>query len=68
MSRGLPPVQLPQNTDTYRRIVPKFQTTRTFSRRFTKAEDDMVRAMDRALAARRRQERRATAKSLPTPQ
>lgn len=68
MSRELPPTYISPNLETHRRIVPKFQTTRTFSRRFAKSENDMVRAMDRALAARRRQERRAAQKSSPPPQ
>ncbi len=51
---------IPETSMSYRRIVPKFQTTPTFAHRLEQSQNAMVAAMDRALAAVRRSERKAT--------
>ncbi len=50
---------IPETSTSYRRIVPRFQTTPTFAHRFEQSQNAMVAAMDRALAAVRRSERKA---------
>ncbi len=51
---------------SFRRIIPKFETTPTFNRRLRESQDHMVAVMDRALLVRRAAARRLALKGNQT--
>jgi hypothetical protein len=60
MSGELPPVVIPPPANSYRWVVRKLQMTPALGQGLNHSQNNMVHAMDRALAARRRQEWRAS--------